>query len=717
MGEKEKIDFYIDKILTKEDKLEECEKNLFDDDNIFLFSLNEKGKYCQRIYKKDSFKNKYNFITVENKNPDENLKNKINLKPKIGILLSKNEQIAPKVKEIIYNINKDNNYLSRLLKYDSNYNFDVRSMSRNKHGDFKFEIISDNKSKNMILPNNNNSSNNNANRFSNIGRTIISNNNLNSNTYSNKNSNMNNNMNYNMNSNMNNNMNYNMNNNMNYNMNNNMNNNMNYNMNNNMNFNMNNNINNIVNNNLNNNINNNVNNIYYNNNIINQNKNNINSSQGNNYNGQMKSSINFINSNTTSSTNPNQMNNINQIQNGSNSNANQNQDQNNQNNPIYLFPKIGLNNIGSTCYMNATLQCLLHVSELTVYFLREYPNDKNNLNEKNKLIESHGQISNVFYELVKGVCEDEYKIKKNLNLAKLHNSMNDSSNYSGSHKNFEKVEPNLSSSNTVISRSSFSPYNFKKTLGIYNSQFKKFEANDSKDLILYLMQTMHEELNYFGGNNSINLARPNQYDKVNTFMYFMNSYNALNFSIISNIFYGTYENATLCYKCKKLLYNYQKFEFISFGMYDYRNKVFDIYNGFEDNSKPQQLMGENQFYCNTCKKLVDAEITSKIIQPPNKLLINIDYGKNKAFKPSQVKFGEIIDITKYVCFDFGAPIKYKIIGVCTHLGYSGSYGHYIAYCKHRETGDWFNFNDSSCRKCNKDEIYGGSPYLLLYEKI
>ena len=61
--------------------------------------------------------------------------------------------------------------------------------------------------------------------------------------------------------------------------------------------------------------------------------------------------------------------------------------------------------------MNATLQCLLHVSELTIYFLREYPNDKNNLNEKNKLIESHGQISNVFYELVKGVCEDNIKLK------------------------------------------------------------------------------------------------------------------------------------------------------------------------------------------------------------------------------------------------------------------------------------------------------------------
>ena len=113
----------------------------------------------------------------------------------------------------------------------------------------------------------------------------------------------------------------------------------------------------------------------------------------------------------------------------------------------------------------------------------------------------------------------------------------------------------------------------------------------------------------------------------------------------------------------------------------------------------------------------DAEITSRIIQPPNKLIINIDYGKNKAFKPSEVKFNEEIDITRFVCFDFGVPIKYKIIGVCTHLGHSGSYGHYIAYCKHRESGKWYNFNDSYCGECNQSDIYRGSPYLLLYEKI
>ena len=80
---------------------------------------------------------------------------------------------------------------------------------------------------------------------------------------------------------------------------------------------------------------------------------------------------------------------------------------------------------------------------------------------------------------------------------------------------------------------------FKGVFAIFNQSFKKFEADNSKDLILFLMQTMDEELYYFCDNPSLNLSQSNQYDKVNTFMYYMNSYNALNFSIISNIFYGT----------------------------------------------------------------------------------------------------------------------------------------------------------------------------------
>ena len=263
----------------------------------------------------------------------------------------------------------------------------------------------------------------------------------------------------------------------------------------------------------------------------------------------------------------------------------------------------------------------------------------------------------------------------------------------------------------------FSPDNFKRILGKHNSQFRRFETNDSKDLILYLLQTIHEELNYFGDNPYVNIRQPNQYDRALTFNFFIQTYNMHNFSIISSIFYGTYENITTCNICKKMLYNFQKFEFISFDLYGYHKKNFKIEDGFSDNEKPQLLTRDNHFYCGTCKKLCDAVIACKIIQPPNKLLINLDYGKNKKYQPNKIDFGETIDITKFVNFDFGVPIKYNIIGVCTHLGHSGSYGHYIAYCRHRETGEWYKFNDSSYSKCNASDIYNGSPYLLLYEKI
>ena len=73
---------------------------------------------------------------------------------------------------------------------------------------------------------------------------------------------------------------------------------------------------------------------------------------------------------------------------------------------IYIFPLTGLVNIGSTCYMNATLQCLLHISELIVYFIKEFPNDQTTLNRINKSIPSSGDISRVFYNLVIGVYDN-----------------------------------------------------------------------------------------------------------------------------------------------------------------------------------------------------------------------------------------------------------------------------------------------------------------------
>ena len=357
--------------------------------------------------------------------------------------------------------------------------------------------------------------------------------------------------------------------------------------------------------------------------------------------------------------------------------------------------------------MNATLQCLLHVSELTIYFIEEYPKDQQLLLKKNNNVASCGNISRAFFNLVIGVNENSEYVKSKSNMKPKTKKKNNFLDFLGFGND---------SDDSSYDRA-FAPVEFKKTLGVYNPQFKKFEANDSKDLILYLLQTMHEELNYFGDRNIRLKHIPNQYNIYETFNYFMTNYNTNNLSKISLLFYGTYKNTTTCLVCNKELYNFQKFEFISFGMFYYNKKKFNILDGFRDNANPNILDGDNKFLCNFCKKLQAAKTACKIFEPPQKLLINIDYGKNKKYQPSQIEFDEIIDITKFVDFDYQQKIKYRIIGVCTHYGHSGSYGHYVAFCKNTENNTWYEFNDSFCSECNQREIYRGSPYLLLYERI
>ena len=73
---------------------------------------------------------------------------------------------------------------------------------------------------------------------------------------------------------------------------------------------------------------------------------------------------------------------------------------------LYSSPTlIGLNNIGATCFMNSTLQCLSQTKELTSYFLNKKNKTRiinNNIANNNK---NDNQLSPVYLELLEKLWE------------------------------------------------------------------------------------------------------------------------------------------------------------------------------------------------------------------------------------------------------------------------------------------------------------------------
>ena len=346
---------------------------------------------------------------------------------------------------------------------------------------------------------------------------------------------------------------------------------------------------------------------------------------------------------------------------------------------VDYYPTKGLNNVGLTCYMNSTLQCLLHIPELTNFFINAY-NEFSNKNEK--IIQK---------------TETKGKISKEYN-ALLNEIFSNSRNFFG----FD---------------SSVSPKKFNDLISRLNPQFSKYQSNDAKDLIIYLLQEMHEELNYFGGQKLQKIPQCNQLDESDSFKFFYEVNSKMNFSIISYLFWGIVKQTTICRVCKSTLFNFQYFQYLSFPLYRYANTKFNIYKGLKDYIAEEILTGDNQFYCQKCQNLRDAKIFSKIYYTSPYLLINLDYGKNKIYIPKEIDYGSIIILSKEFLEIKAGEITYNLIAVSSHIGSSGNSGHYITYCRDIKSDSWYKFNDSSVSKCDFENTKEYSPYLLLFKKV
>ena len=346
-----------------------------------------------------------------------------------------------------------------------------------------------------------------------------------------------------------------------------------------------------------------------------------------------------------------------------------------------LFPYVGLRNVGLTCYMNSTLQCLLHIPELNNFFLNVYLNQKDNFDSINKAAETGGKLSKGYFDLLMLVIE------KNLE-----------------NRSSKSVTPNC----------------FHNIIGNLNPQFSAYDANDSKDLLLFLIQSMHDELNYYG-NKKLKVVPPcDQTIPQKALEFFLEVNNELNLSIFSYLFYGIFKSETECLECHQKFYNFQYFQILSFPLYEFKSKKqFNLYQGFKNYIKTEHMRGDNQCFCQNCQKLTDSDVNTRIYYTPPYLIINLDYGKNKKYNPGEINFGRSLDLTGFtdeVC----TKKNYQLVSISSHIGRSGVSGHYIAYCRNpfqRDDDDiWYEFNDSSVTQVKFEDKNCHSPYFLIFRR-
>ncbi|KAL5531349.1 hypothetical protein ACEPAG_4226 [Sanghuangporus baumii] len=180
---------------------------------------------------------------------------------------------------------------------------------------------------------------------------------------------------------------------------------------------------------------------------------------------------------------------------------------------------IGFSNMGNTCFMNSALQCLAHAQELVEYFLTGvYLNE---LNPDNPL-GMQGAIAEAFGALLINVWQPRSSV--------------------------------------------YAPREFKMQLQRFAPQFSGYQQHDSQELVAFLLDGLHEDLNRVlkkpyvekpdwngGGDKELVLLAKESWE----------GYKKRNDSVIVDLFQGQYRSTLICPECNKISITFDPFMYLT----------------------------------------------------------------------------------------------------------------------------------------------------------
>lgn len=381
------------------------------------------------------------------------------------------------------------------------------------------------------------------------------------------------------------------------------------------------------------------------------------------------------------------------------------------------IPK-GLHNLGNTCFLNSTIQCLAYLPPFVQSILSIPPSTKNNNHQHHARKTPKGK-------LVTHTVQALFR--------RLHNT--------GSNK---KVQLPGGGSGAVTPRDMANALDYLSSYKRGGYKFRRGRQEDAHEFLVHLLDCMNDgELREAGINQEksgwrdrLPVPRLDQTTFVVSLVLswmlalrrqslILTDTSTVQCSFFQHrVFGGYFRSQVKCGICEYKSNTYDPFLDLSLEVNKSCRSLDDALREF---SRKEVLDSDNRWRCSGCKKRVRATKQLTVFRPPLSLCIQL-----KRFSFSEFGGfgygGSGQKITKRVSYpaDLRLPLsdgrscEYQLTGAVLHLGQSPTSGHYTAFVRKPTNGkrdQWFCMDDSYAEPQHEQHVLQSrDAYLLFYSR-